>query len=162
MTAGDTLSALCVCVTVVFSLLNTEGRVHQWACIAEKIVLSHPGRCDCGQLLWSFHCRKPSVWRTHRWRVSAGGGRGKIRRGTDKQDPIIESFFSLKLLGYVFVRYLITVVWFRIQVLFMKIIIIKCESGQRSGQDQNIYFNNKVRTFLEREDILLGPHSFQG
>lgn len=40
--------------------------------------------------------------------------------------------------------------------------IVKRESWSRSGQDKNRYFNTKVRTFLEREDILLGPHSLQG
>lgn len=132
-----------------FSHLNTEGRVHQWACIAEKIVLSHPGRCDSGQLLCSFYCRKPSVWKRYRRILSTGRGRNKIWRGTEKRFPIIESFFLTKIiLGGVCV-YLITVVWFHSQLMFMRviIIIIKQESGSWSGQDQNIYLTTEVGIF---------------
>lgn len=45
--------------------------------------------------------------------------------------------------------YLITVVWFHSQVMFMRviIIIIKQESGSWSGQDQNIYLTTEVGIF---------------
>lgn len=63
----------------------TEGRVHPRTHVVEEAVFSHKGRCDCGQLLWSFCCCELSVWRRHGGRHSPWEGRAKTRGGEMKQ-----------------------------------------------------------------------------
>lgn len=75
--------------------------------------------------------------------------------------PIIGSFFLTKIiLGCV---YLITVVWFHSQVMFMRviIIIIKQESGSWSGQDQNIYLTTEVGIFWKGKLFCLAVMSLK-
>lgn len=81
-------------VSMVFSLSDsvTEGRVYPRTHFVEEAVFSHQGRCDCGQLLWSFCCCELSVWRWHGG-LSPGAESAKTRGGEMKRllftDPFV-------------------------------------------------------------------------
>lgn len=70
----------------------TEGRVYPRAHTVEEAVFIHQGRCDCGQLLWSFYCCELPVWRWHGGRLSPGAERAKTRGGEMKQILFPDSF----------------------------------------------------------------------